>query len=425
MLINHVWDWRDTPLRAVLAFTVAVIGLAVLRRPWRALFGGGAPYVLWLVVPLVFALTLAPANAPPGFSSVAMQLREVAVPLAAPANASEATAGWDRYLLLAWLAGIAGCALWFGMAQWRYSTALRNAYPLGNHEGIPVFVAARPDIGPALLGLFTPQIILPSDFAERFTAGEQALILAHEQVHAGRRDTAWSALAHVVVILFWFHPLAWWALGAFRTDQELACDATVVREHAHARRTYAEALLKNHGVTRLPVGCTWLSTHPLTERIAMLTSTPTKLRRRIAAIAAPFALLGVMASAWSTTPAPVHAKPQYQLQADIAATSGSDAHVTVCAYENEAASITPATKDGTPSWTVTFTVTPAPQAGMLDITIDSARDDAHHRVASRQILRGKPGEAMAVRYSENADSGLRAIDIVPSTGCPAAGKAHA
>ena len=59
----------------------------------------------------------------------------------------------------------------------------------------------------------------------------QALILAHEQIHARRRDGLWRLLAQGFVAVFWFNPLAWIAMACFRQDQELACDAAVLREH--------------------------------------------------------------------------------------------------------------------------------------------------------------------------------------------------
>ena len=44
-------------------------------------------------------------------------------------------------------------------------------------------LAADPSIGPALVGVLRPRLVLPADFETRFDARERALILAHEEVY--------------------------------------------------------------------------------------------------------------------------------------------------------------------------------------------------------------------------------------------------
>ncbi|QWT22274.1 M56 family metallopeptidase [Bacillus sp. NP157] len=416
----------DVAIRAVLAFTITTGWLLVLRRPWRRVFGAGSTYMLWSALPLaliVASLPLADSRAP--FMSIATSLREATS--AAAARVTHTPAGVDAgaALAMAWLVGSVLALAWHAVAQWRYQRALRDAGRLPDHAGIPVLKASRPDLGPAQVGILRPRIVLPADFDERFASGERALVLDHEATHARRRDALWAALAHGLACAFWFHPFAWWALRAFRTDQELACDAAVVQRQPSSRRVYAEALLKNHAMVALPAGCPWPSRHPLMERIAMLKQSPSRRRRTLALVALPFALAGVTATAWSAAPTPAAGKPQYQVEARIASNDGNDAHVTVCAYENQPATVTPTAVDGKPAWKVAFTVVPSTEPGMLDVTIDSASDHDHHLRTSREILRVTPNASADVVYSDKADSGLRSIDIIPTTGCPAAAKAHA
>src|SRR3546814_16727473 len=71
--------------------------------------------------------------------------------------------------------------------------------------------------------------------------------------------------------VYWFNPLLWIAADRFRRDQELACDATVVARHPHARRAYGEAMVKTQlSAMPAPLACHWFGGHPLKERIAML-----------------------------------------------------------------------------------------------------------------------------------------------------------
>ena len=60
---------------------------------------------------------------------------------------------------------------------------------------------------------------------------------------------------------------------AFRVDQELACDAAVIRGRPDARTLYGETLLKTQlAATPLPFGCYWPARglHPLEVRIGLL-----------------------------------------------------------------------------------------------------------------------------------------------------------
>jgi hypothetical protein len=166
-----------------------------------------------------------------------------------------------------------------------------------------------------------PRLVLPPDFETRYTEGERELILAHERAHLARGDTFANALAALLRGLFWFHPLVHYAIARFRQDQELACDAAVLRRFPQARRSYAEAMLKTQlAVLGLPVGCHWQSSHPLKERIAMLKHPiPHPARRALGfGLAAMLALFGGYA-AWAAQPAQLKGQPKAETQQSIQA----------------------------------------------------------------------------------------------------------
>ena len=97
---------------------------------------------------------------------------------------------------------------------------------------------------PFVVGFISPAIVIPADFAKRYTRQQQALILRHEQVHKDRGDIWWNLLAQMIVILFWFNPLAWVAYKHFRQIQELACDEAVIANKTSCLKAeYANALL--------------------------------------------------------------------------------------------------------------------------------------------------------------------------------------
>src|SRR5690606_27588265 len=98
--------------------------------------------------------------------------------------------------------------------------------------------------GPVVIGVLKPRIVVPADFARRFTVEERALVLAHERGHLARRDPMINAIAVLVRSLGWFNPLVHVAAAALRIDQELACDARVLAKD-RAPRCYAGAMLKS------------------------------------------------------------------------------------------------------------------------------------------------------------------------------------
>jgi len=78
---------------------------------------------------------------------------------------------------------------------------------------------------PQLIGAFKPKIIVPTGFEKQFTAAQQTLILQHEYCHWQQKDPIWNFLGILVLSLFWFNPLFWYAFKQFKLQQELACDA--------------------------------------------------------------------------------------------------------------------------------------------------------------------------------------------------------
>jgi len=79
-------------------------------------------------------------------------------------------------------------------------------------------------ISPIAFGTLSPTICLPANFTELFTAPEQEAVLIHELAHVAARDSVWQGFADVIVALFWWHPLAWWAQHELRSSTEAAAD---------------------------------------------------------------------------------------------------------------------------------------------------------------------------------------------------------
>lgn len=257
-------DLTSLILRGALFAGLAVLVLLILRRPLRRWLGAALAYQAWLLVPLVVMASLAPGR--PAQALQAVQVLRPVQSLAAQATAAAPSSGHADTLLLAWAIGAAAMALRFVLGQRAFLRQARDG-------------AA----GPASVGLLRPRIVVPDDFAARYSPSEQALVLAHEGVHIARGDLQANLLACLLQCAFWFNPLVHLGARAFRQDQELACDAAVVRRHPGQRRAYAEALLKSHGGEHAAgLHCHWQSPHPTKERIMSLSHTPPGIVRRLA-----------------------------------------------------------------------------------------------------------------------------------------------
>ena len=317
-------------VRANLAIGAAVILALLLRRPVRSLFGARAAYALWLIAPLAALAVLVPART----VMVRAPVPIAQVPAAPSTSASAvvaATAGRtaaastkvapplpiDALLLATW--GLIAL-LAVGVQAERQRRFVRSLGRLRGEAG--VFHAERPGVGPAVIGALAPKLVLPADFASRFTPEEQALILAHERSHLSTGDAQINALATALQCLFWFNPLVHLGAQRLRVDQEIACDAAVLTRFPIARQAYGEAMLKTQlAPCAPPLGCCWPASAntQLKERFVMLKQHRQGRARRLIGGGAVAALsLGVGFAVWA-------AQPVREVQAASAKVSRHDA----------------------------------------------------------------------------------------------------
>jgi beta-lactamase regulating signal transducer with metallopeptidase domain len=275
-----------------------VLGLRPLVLRW---FGATIAYWLWLLVPIAAAASFLPARERivliDPYARVAATEVEIMPPeTASPApNAAFATAASTPVISLPTVADLA-------LAVWLLGAGALLARSIVSTRRL----AADPSVGPALVGVFRPKLVLPKDFESRFDTEERALILAHEQVHRVSGHTLVNAVVELARCASWFNPLAHLAALTLRMDQELACDAAVIAARPTARRAYAEALLKTQvSPAFVPLGCTWSSRSGkrLGERIALL-GRPSLSRRGALAGAGAVAVISLALgyAAWAQQP---------------------------------------------------------------------------------------------------------------------------
>jgi bla regulator protein BlaR1 len=279
----------------VASLACALIGL--LRKPLRVAVGARVAYWLWLIVPAMLVAVLLPAP------SVLLLARVNVLPAPVSSAITAVTSGPPAssravlidFALAIWSIG-AGTMLFSMFARQR--SFMRSLGAL-TRDAQGIYRGAV--CAPMLIGVWQPKIVVPMDFAHRYSAQERELVLAHERAHAARHDVAVNAIASLALCVFWFNPLNYRALEWLRMDQELACDALVLSRRGGARRHYADALLKTQLATesawRQAVGCHWQSIHPLKERVAMLKRPLPARTRRLTGIGFIAVLTGLAAYA--------------------------------------------------------------------------------------------------------------------------------
>lgn len=269
-------------VEALIASTVLMLLVLVLRRPVRRAFGPDVAYALWLLP--VLRLLLPPL--PQGWheaavAPVARASQSITILVAEPLGFGGGAAAPDPQtpvlgpaLIMLWVAGAAAFMLWHSLAHARFCRRMlaeqRGGAAMADGVHVIETDAAR---GPLAFGIWRRYVAFPRDFTERYDADERDLALAHELGHHARGDLIanWAALA--VLALHWFNPVAWRAFRAFRADQEIANDARVLAgRDAVTRHLYACAIVKAAHGGAVSAACHLHTIEDLKGRLKMLTT---------------------------------------------------------------------------------------------------------------------------------------------------------
>jgi len=176
-------------------------------------------------------------------------------------------------------------------------------------------VLVTDDVGPAVVGLMRPRIVVPR-WVTMALPSHQTAVIAHEQSHLEARDPQLFTFALALLVFMpWNLPL-WWQLRRLRYAIEIDCDARVLKggvDPAH----YGETLIVVGQRQSAYVGTVAAMSESksfLEERIEHMIRKPVRWRRLGAATLASFAIaLTALAAQVSPpnadTPAPTAAAP--------------------------------------------------------------------------------------------------------------------
>ncbi|MDA8563081.1 hypothetical protein N9L06_01375 [Mariniblastus sp.] len=181
-----------------------------------------------------------------------------AEPALVRATKQPATNSWQNFVVWFWLAGaavgLAVMAIRFAvfMAWLNRSpsveageveaTVEKLRQRLGIRFPVKVKVSSQP-VGPAVIGLLQPKILLPAALVENKTTAEMEPLFAHELIHVRRGDLWWAMLQTLATRLFWFHPLVWIASEMVTRESERSCDEETIAGLGCRPADYARGLL--------------------------------------------------------------------------------------------------------------------------------------------------------------------------------------
>ena len=94
---------------------------------------------------------------------------------------------------------------------------------------------------PAVIGIFSPVILIPLSLITGMPAAYIQAIAAHELAHIRRWDYLINILQMLVEAFFFFNPAVWWINRQIRTEREVCCDAAAIR-HCGNDSQYLKAL---------------------------------------------------------------------------------------------------------------------------------------------------------------------------------------
>jgi bla regulator protein blaR1 len=234
----------DAFLDSTLVTGLVAALLIVLRRPMLAAFGPEWTYASW-VLPVLPAIPLR-MPALPSLDPGGVLSGSAGAVYTVTANFEQQVASSvDLAAVALWVWALGAVALFaWGVSRYAYLVQLlRDSEQVSEYEGMPVETAAVPV--PMTVGVFTPRIIVPATLWTATDDAGRSKILAHEAVHAQRRDVLWNLIGFGLLCLHWFNPVAWLAYRSMRRDQELSCDARVTGSSSDGDRArYARLLVE-------------------------------------------------------------------------------------------------------------------------------------------------------------------------------------
>ncbi|NUQ21999.1 MAG: M56 family metallopeptidase [Gemmatimonadaceae bacterium] len=227
------------------------------------------------------------------------------IPATVSVPASLAPTSLDRPLRVLW---IAGSMAWLLVLAASARTVRRRAkeWVPTIVEGVPVLVSHS--VGPALLGIFAPEIVLPAWVLE-LPHEQRTLAVEHERQHALVRDPLLLLAGALVLAAMPWNLALWYAWHRLRLAIEADCDQRVlrVRPEVHAYGSLILEVSERSLASAAPVLALAEPASHLARRIDLMTTRlqrPTRVRLALTFIASGLCVVLACRAPRPAAPAP-------------------------------------------------------------------------------------------------------------------------
>lgn len=304
--------------------TVLILAVVILRRVLKDRLLPGARLALWAVCLFRLLTPAAPESALSLWRLPRLfQLPKPAAPVPAPyvmtgyvpappAPTPQTGPGisWETVLLALWLVVGAVLAARYALSWTRTRRAVSCAIPLDRSDGryAPLPKCARLREGPMegaplTFGAVRPTVVL----SPGLDGVELDCVLAHEGVHARRRDNLWHYAMALALVVHWWNPAVWLMSRLLRRDIELSCDRAAVRRLGPDKRAqYANALVTLATQADGPAFCHTFGRKAAEERILSIMKF-----KKTSIIGVIFSLTLVLAVTAAFASEPKEPQPEY------------------------------------------------------------------------------------------------------------------
>ncbi|MEO7998323.1 MAG: M56 family metallopeptidase [Gemmatimonadaceae bacterium] len=184
--------------------------------------------------------------------------------------------------------------LWFGSSLVAlivmvgvYSRSMRESLRWPRMRVLGKNVRVAPDVGPAVIGMAPPEIVIPRWVLQR-NPEEQRLVLEHEEEHVRAHDPILLVFACIAVALMPWHAALWFMWSRLRLAVELDCDSRVLKRGV-LKPAYGQLLVELSSQRpwdslAMPA-FSWGSSH-LEKRLVAMTARPARftVARRVVSV---------------------------------------------------------------------------------------------------------------------------------------------
>jgi beta-lactamase regulating signal transducer with metallopeptidase domain/Tol biopolymer transport system component len=224
-----------------------------------------------------------PGGASSGAPQVHSERQQAPAPSVVPFGQTTSRISLHTLIGVLWLLGAGVTMLPIVAGLVRSRSLRRSARPVVDAEPIRLLRELAHSLGvrrairlletdeslvPMTWGLVRPTLVLPSTWRD-WSPQQRRSVLLHELAHVSRCDVAFQLAARVACALYWFHPLAWYALRQLRIEREVACDDCVLMA-GERPSDYAQQLVeiaRSHRVLAIPATVAMARSRRLERRV--------------------------------------------------------------------------------------------------------------------------------------------------------------